>query len=187
MLAGLALIGCSMPTAPDAREAPEHATVDESSPVAATRAPGQLDVEHGFVSVGENWYQGLFGCSRKSDGEHERLTLHTYRESADCVRVRIGATTTSGIHLVLRLHFADGQVGECTAEGFWNFDAGAEPADFAGRLEQVSGTARVYIDSDKQPTALRCLFVVRGWMRRPSDMPDSPELLMGGFEIDLNK
>jgi hypothetical protein len=187
MLGGFALFACSKPPAPHADTAPAQTKTVEDVPATPPRAPGQLDVEHGFVSIGENWYQGLFGCARRSDGEHQRLTLHSYWENADSVRVTIGATTTSGIHLVLHMHFADGQVSKCNAEGFWDFDAGAKPADFAGQLEQVNGTLRVDINRDKRPAVLRCLFVVRGWMRRPSDMPDSPELLMGGFEIDLNK
>lgn len=157
--------------------------IDVQQPEAATKpepTSGQLATEQAFCSIDDNWYQDLFGIVHPEGDRHNRLVFSSKWETASTLRVSVGSTHQSGVHLDLTFQFDGERLVSCVTTGRWHFDFGSKPEDFNGTLENVSGIARVDTSTAHK---LGCVFVVRGIVTRWKKPEEPPALLMGGFEI----
>lgn len=147
-----------------------------------SRAPGQLDLEEGLVSVRpDNWYQDKFGLARADGDRNNKLELTNQWETADTLLVHIHSTLQSGTDLAVRFQFKNDHITQCLVEGRWRADFGSSNNPTGGKIEVQGGLAHVDLRGDD----LGCLFVVRGNLWRKSEEGEPPDIVLGGFEIHL--
>lgn len=148
---------------------------------AAVLQPGQLELQSVSIAVDSNWYQDMFGLVREGDDASKRLRLDAKWRANDRLQVHIKSTYESGLALDLYFRFVGDQVTSCVVEGQWRHDVGGKAEDFAGKLSDPTGFARVYVNEGR----LWCQFEVRGmvsWVHKPGDPPTQ---VSGGFNVLL--